>query len=286
MSVPTQQASSVRAFVQRHAVLVFYVAVFASLGLTLLVAGTDAFSTEIGSESEADASTYLVLAQGNVGFALIAVLVIAAAWGRAGLRDLRVRLLRWRVGAGWYAVALLSAPLLITAVLSALSLGSSDFRPAVLTSDDKAALVVAGLVIGLWAAVFEEVGWTGLATHELQKRHSTVVTGLLVGLPWAVLHWSIVGGTDEGTVPPVLYAVVAMFAWSVPYRVLMAWVYRHTRSVLVAILMHVALVASVFVLLSSSDMVGTTDLVANLAIGAMLWLVVAAVTGTDHPRES
>ena len=34
-------------------------------------------------------------------------------YGRAGLRDLLTRMTRWRVGARWYAVALLTAPLLV-----------------------------------------------------------------------------------------------------------------------------------------------------------------------------
>jgi len=41
------------------------------------------------------------------GVALPAFLVTAAAEGRAGVRDLLGRCLRWRVGARWYAVALL-----------------------------------------------------------------------------------------------------------------------------------------------------------------------------------
>ena len=42
---------------------------------------------------------------------------------RAGLLDLLTRLLRWRVGARWYAVALLTSPLLATAVAAGLGGG-------------------------------------------------------------------------------------------------------------------------------------------------------------------
>jgi len=45
------------------------------------------------------------------GVALSAFLVIAAAEGRAGVRDLAQRSLRWRVGARWYLVALLGLPI-------------------------------------------------------------------------------------------------------------------------------------------------------------------------------
>jgi uncharacterized protein len=66
-------------------------------------------------------------------------------YGRAGFRDLLTRMTRWRVGARWYAVALLTAPLLITAVLLALTLISPEFLPGILTTSDKAALLLMGI---------------------------------------------------------------------------------------------------------------------------------------------
>jgi len=51
-------------------------------------------------------------------------------YGRAGLGEFRSRLLKWRVGARWYAVALLTAPFSIMAALLALSLVSREYLPA------------------------------------------------------------------------------------------------------------------------------------------------------------
>src|SRR5215212_7112477 len=45
------------------------------------------------------------------------ILLTGLLYGRAGLHDLLTRMRRWRVGARWYALALLTAPLLFTAVL-------------------------------------------------------------------------------------------------------------------------------------------------------------------------
>src|SRR5512133_2845065 len=47
--------------------------------------------------------------------------------GRAGLRGLLARFCRWRVGARWYAVALLTTPLALLAVLLPLSLVAPVF---------------------------------------------------------------------------------------------------------------------------------------------------------------
>src|SRR5688572_25266987 len=45
-----------------------------------------------------------------LGLALPAFLVTAATDGRAGVRDLLRRTLRWRVGIGWYVFAMLAIP--------------------------------------------------------------------------------------------------------------------------------------------------------------------------------
>ena len=45
-----------------------------------------------------------------LGLALPAFLVTAATDGRAGVRDLLRRTLRWRVGVGWYLLAIFAIP--------------------------------------------------------------------------------------------------------------------------------------------------------------------------------
>jgi membrane protease YdiL (CAAX protease family) len=87
--------------------------------------------------------------------------------GKAGLRELRSRLLKWRVDTHWYAVALLASPLLATAVTLLLSPLSPEFLPGVSLSNDKTALVLLGLVVGVTVGFFEELGWTGFAVPRL-----------------------------------------------------------------------------------------------------------------------
>lgn len=270
--------------------LVFYVLVLAlGLGPTLIFVGPGAFlgttnligtDAELDSAADVDPSMMVAILAGNPVFALLAIMVIALAYGRAGLRDLRSRLLRWRVGVRWYAVALLTAPVLWTAIQGALSLTSDAFIPGIITADDKASLLVTALVVGLVAAVFEEIAWTGFATHELRKRHGLWATGLIVGLLWCVLHLSLFAGADSGAVPRAL-SVAAVFSWMLAYRLLMVWVYGRTRSVLLAILMHLPISVMGFVL-ASPAMAGIPDLLFNLAFGATLWVLVAAVATTDR----
>ncbi|HEX3198582.1 MAG TPA: type II CAAX endopeptidase family protein [Propionibacteriaceae bacterium] len=281
-----RQHTSFRAFIKRHAVLTYFILVFAlvwGLPLIIIIAGPDAL-LGTGAELTSPADLPLVSLASPLSIAVAGILVIALAYGSVGLRDLRSRLFRWRVGVRWYAVALLTAPLLMTAILGALSLTSSAFIPGIITADDKASLLVFGLVAGLVAGFFEEIGWTGFATHELRKRHGLLATGLLVGLPWCLLHLPLSAGTASGAVPQAL-SVAAPFFWWLPYRVLMVWVYDHTQSVLMAVLMHLVGVACAFVLLSSA-MVGVPDLIFNLVFGATLWVLVAAVAAADRRKLS
>ena len=259
----TSERTSARALVKRHAVLAFYILVLALAFGTLLIGvgpgvllGTTDFlggNAEPTSPADLDPVMYVVMLTGAPSYALVAVLVIALAFGRAGLRDLRSRLLRWRVGARWYAVALLTYPLVWTAILFTLSLTSgTPFVPDIITAEDKASLLVAGLVAGLVAAFFEEIAWTGFATHELRKRHGLLATGLIVGLPWALLHVPLFAGTNSaGLVPQAVYLAV-MLSWLPPYRVLMVWVYGRTQSVLMAMLMHLPITAGGWLLASSA----------------------------------
>ena len=92
------------------------------------------------------------------GPSVAGILLTGLVSGRAGLRELLSRLLRWRVGARWYAVALLTAPVLATATLLALLQGSPVFLPGILASDDKASVLLVGIVVGLVVGIFEEIG--------------------------------------------------------------------------------------------------------------------------------
>jgi uncharacterized protein len=287
----TRQHTSFRAFIKRHAVLTFYTLLFAlSAGLYLIafLGGSGGFlgtGDEPTSPADLGPFMYLALLPGGLIAALAAILVIALAYGRVGLRDLRSRLFRWRVGVRWYAVALLTAPLLQTAILYALSLTSQAFLPTTITAEDKASLLVGGLVVVLLVPFFEEIGWTGFATAELRKRHGVLATGLIVGLLWGVWHVPFYAQTGSGPVPPALNVAVIVFFWLLPYRVLMVWVYDHTQSVLLAVLMHVSLNAYTF-FLPSPARAGVPDLIFSLVFGATLWTVVAAVIAADRRKLS
>jgi membrane protease YdiL (CAAX protease family) len=261
-------------------VLAYYLVTFAiSWGAVLFVVGPGGFLTTTStSPSFAPVGVALML-----GPALAGVLLTSLVDGSAGWRDILSRLRRWRVGVSWYAVALLTAPLVTTATLLALSLTSSAFVPAILTAEDKASLLLFGIAIGLIVPVFEELGWTGFAMPRLRLGHGILATGLIMGVPWGAWHLPLFAGSaaSSGEIPPALFMAAMLFSWLLPYRVLMVWVYDRTQSLLLAMLMHMPIVVSQYVL-NPEAISGEQMFMSLIATGVALWLVVGAVALANH----
>ena len=269
--------NSIKAFIKKHPLLSYFALAFAiSWGGVLFVAGGPGGISANSEASEMQVTfLYPVLI---VGPSVAGILLTALLYGRAGLSEFRSRLLKWRVGARWYVVALLTAPLSVTAAVLALSLRSSEFVPSILTTSDKTSLLLMGIFAGLMVGIFEELGWTGFAIPRMKLRYGILGTGLIVGVLWGAWHfppffWG--SGAASGTLPLALFLPVLLFTWLPAYRVLMVWVYDRTESLLVAMLMHVSLVASNVILVPLAT--GVALVTYDLVWAAVLWVVVGAV---------
>jgi membrane protease YdiL (CAAX protease family) len=218
------------------------------------------------------------------------ILLTILVSGKEGARDLLSRLFRWRVGARWYVVALLTAPFLEAAVLLALSLLSPELLPAIVTTRDRASLLLSGIAIGLAGGFVEELGWTGFAIPRLRLRYGVLPTGLIVGVLWGAWHllqmlW--VGGGSAATLPLALFLplfLISATAALTAYRVLMVWVYDRTGSLLVAMLMHASYIFSTLFVLAPPT-TGVPYLTYAWVWAAALWLAVDAVVAAG-PRFS
>jgi len=167
-----------------------------------------------------------------------------------------------------------------------LSVISSDFLPAILAVDNKVAILVLGVVVGVAAGVLEELGWTGFAIPRLLRRHGVVTTGLAVGLLWSLWHvpvvmWGV--GNRAGTIPLAVFVVVDGLAGLPAFRVLMVWVYDRTQSVLLAMLMHISLTATTLIVTPRTT--GIDLFACDLAFAVVVWGVVLA-TGAVNPLAS
>src|SRR5215204_7525129 len=118
---------TIRAFIKRHPVLSYYAMVFAiSWGGILLVVGLGPGGIPATKEQVGALMPFMLLAL-FAGPSVAGLVMTGFVYGREGFRNLLTRMTRWQVGARWYAVAILTAPLLVTATLLALSLTSPAY---------------------------------------------------------------------------------------------------------------------------------------------------------------
>ena len=281
---------TLKTILERHALAIYFVLAFAiSWGGVLLVIGGPAGIP--GTKEESDRLFPFVFLAMLAGPSLAGILLTLGTQGRTGLRELRSRLLRWRVGKSVYGLSLLAAPLLTTVVLLSLSLLARDFLPAILATPDKLPLILFGLTVGLGAGIFEELGWTGFVTPRLRKHHGVLAGGLFLGMLWGAWHilvnlWA--SGTPAGEISPAFMLPVLLSTVGLgmlpAYRVLMVWVYQRTQSLFVGMLMHVSLTASLIILRPVAT--GMALVVYELVWAGTLWAIMATIAALARRRPS
>jgi membrane protease YdiL (CAAX protease family) len=152
--------------------------------------------------------------------------------GRQGLKDFRARLSRWRVGVGWYFLALLIPPSAIWAALSIMdAFHSGGFEMGYFPL---------GIVFGVIPGVLEEIGWSGYLLPELLRKNSPIGAALILGILWSLWHLPVVNFLGAAG-PHGHYFVQFALAFSgamIAMRIIMVLMYVRTQSVFLAQLMH------------------------------------------------
>jgi uncharacterized protein len=112
-----------------------------------------------------------------------ALLVTYLDGGRAAVRQLFRRILRWRVGIGWWLVAFLALPVLT--VVIAVLFGDAVVLPSgSVLWQELLGILAAWFLINLW----EEAAWAGFLQTRLERRHNFFLAALLTGIPFAAIH--------------------------------------------------------------------------------------------------
>lgn len=281
-----------KALVLRHSVFVFYTVTYAISwgGLLLLVGGPKGITTQ--ATDIPFFPLYLVTVAGP---SLAGVLMVYLYQGRTGFRELLSSMFKWKVSLAWYAAALFTAPLSVFSVLFALSQSSSVFIPGIFDSGNnplasmfgipsasasKVSLLLIILLLGLFNGFVEELGWTGFAIPRLRMNYNLIVTGLIAGIMWGLWHFPsnyIGSAAGAGTLPLFIFMPSILFSFLIPYRMIMVWVFEHTKSLLIAILMHASL--DVFWLISTPLSITGNQRVVWYAIWtAILWIMFLITT--------
>jgi uncharacterized protein len=207
----------------------------------------------------------------GVGAAGITLTTITA--GRRGRRQLWARMRPGQAAARWYAVVLLPPAAILTVLLGLRAAVSTGFAPGRNRY---------GLAFGLLAGFSEELGWTGYAWPRLRPRfRSTLGAGATLGVGWGLWHLPVID--HLGVHPHGVYwtpFAAAFIAAVAALRVLIAWAYSHTGSLLVAQLLHASSTGSL-VLLSPLTVTPAQEALWYAGYALALWAAVAAITCLD-----
>ena len=268
----------------------YFVLAFAiAWGAILIALGPSAIASGVQGDAALSsgidgrvAVVFLAMLAGPTGAALLTTAMFS---GRSGIRELWSRVVQWRVGARWYAIAVLTTPLVLLAVLVPLALWSPRFTPGLVTADRSASMIAGFVVAGLAAGVFEELGWTGFALPRMLRWRRP---WWVIAIGFGVVHTLWHGLADHwGTIALFgdLYAIhVAQWtAALVALRLLIVHVYRHTGSVLLAQLTHASSTGSQL-LLGPVALSAVDELLWYTLFVALLWIALGILLWVDRAR--
>src|SRR5262245_18054363 len=171
-----------------------------------------------------------------LGPPLAAGLVLYAAEGWAGIRALLGRLRDWRVGAGWYAFALLWRLAIATTVLGLMAVLGAQPPPLHGPWYLVTPLYVLTSLANIVPYVGEELGWRGYALPRLQARLGPLAASMLIGLLaglWHLPAFFIAGHPQYGA------PIAPFMVWMVALAIVFTWLYNHSGgSLLTVALLH------------------------------------------------
>jgi uncharacterized protein len=177
---------------------------------------------------------------GAFGPLVAALIVIPITQGRAGLKELGLRIIRWRVRWYWYAVAI-GLPLAVVVLTMGLNVALGASAPSLVQLSSVSTILLmfaVRLVNPVDGALGEEPGWRGFALPGLQGSGlsplvSTLILGVLV-TGWHAPLLFLEEGLQPSVIVGFLLGTVAVTFWY-------TWLFNHTGgSVLMTIVSHAA----------------------------------------------
>jgi membrane protease YdiL (CAAX protease family) len=157
---------------------------------------------------------------------IVAFVLVTLTEGRQGAAAFLRQTIRWRRPFKWYLIAL--------AVGGIVPIGSSVLALVTgrITALGSAAPTTFVIVIFLFA-LLEEIGWRGFALRRLLEQHTPFTATLIVGIPWALLHFGL-WVVFVPNVSPIGEGLAVLTLAS-----LHTWIFvRSGRSVLIATVLH------------------------------------------------
>ena len=255
-----------RTFFQRHHVVAYFVLTFAISwsGAFLVVA-----PRLLRHEPVPKIDGILMFSVMLLGPSFSGIFLTRIVDGKSGLRDLFSRMRRPQVPMAWFAPLLIPPALILSVLLGLKTFVSPSFAPN---------FFLLGLLFGVPAGLFEEIGWTGYVFPKMSRNLGALPASVLLGLLWGLWHLPVIDYLGTATPHGAYWShyFLAFTAAMTAMRVLIGWIYVNTKSVFLAQLMHVVSTGSL-VVLSPPRATAGQETAWYLVYAAALWTVVMIV---------
>jgi membrane protease YdiL (CAAX protease family) len=280
--------SPARGVVARHPLLAYFSLAFLGTWLMILPLVLSREGSGLLPYSLPEAAVLLIFfGSAYAGPALAALVVTALESGRPGVRALLSRVVRWRVGIQWYAVALFSF-FLVWLVAYSLVFNGAPLANLFQNGQLLLSVFIPNVILGMFfPSLGEEPGWRGFALPRLQARYGPLLATLVLGFLHSLWHLPAFFTPLLGPFTPARF--LAFLLTGMAGTFIYTWIFNHTRaSILIAMLVHAASNAATQVLvqvipadapLSGWRQALVPDWLNAIAFGAVAVLLVVLTKG-------
>jgi uncharacterized protein len=163
---------------------------------------------------------------------LAALTVLAIVGGWPAVKEWFGKIVHWRVGWFWYAIAILM-PVTLTLTALGINLTMGAPRAAFFETPDAGSMAVRFVFIFLFIGLGEEPAWRGFALPRLLKGRSALAAALILGVIHMAWHAPLYGVEyDSANVVPWGITVICV-------SIVICWIWLHTGgSLLLPMLLH------------------------------------------------
>jgi membrane protease YdiL (CAAX protease family) len=183
---------------------------------------------------------------GGVGFkaagpSYAGLIVVALVAGWQGIMEMLQRLVHWRVGVKWWAVAFLG-PLVISLAAIGIHMLAGGTAPSFLIWKQEPHMILVLMLILIspigGAGGEEPFGWRGYAQPKLQEKlgkWAPLITSFIIGIVWAVWHLPEFYNPASTQYAMGISGMLVLLVMEINNSIIMTWLYNKTGgSVLVA----------------------------------------------------
>jgi len=278
---PSATPSPLKRLIIRHPLVAFFVLAFAGAWITILPlllsrSGFGLLPLTLPVHDLIPGLPLFTTIGAFAGPTLAAFIVTAATSGKAGLRQLLRQIVQWRVGVGWYLLALLGYPLLYVGS-GIITLGVAS-QPTLLAQWSLLfTIYLPYLVADLISTMGEEMGWVGYALPNLQQRIAPLLSAVTLGVLWSL--WHLPAFFVTGLLGPFSIVGFAFFiVFAAATRITWTWIFNKTTgSVIIIALLHASSNGTTIALAHRLPMVPPTAILLFLGLIVVVFPVLILI---------